>query len=101
MILKDEQDYLKETSGDLRARLMAYQTFSKVLLTAYDALLNWGVNFKSLPEWQDMGDLDEAVKLKPDKGAEKTTGWLIRLEHAIQAAVRRKQFSLTNKPKKD
>jgi hypothetical protein len=98
MNLKDEEDYLKENAGELRSRLMSYQFFAQVLLKGYAALLNYGVNFMDLPEWKDDEALNEARKLKPEKGSEKIVSWLTRLENAIAAAVRRKQFRVNNQP---
>lgn len=71
---------------------MTSQMFGQVLLKGYSALRSYGVDFMKLPEWSDNAVLDEARKLKPHKGAEKIINYLIRLENAISAAIRRTQI---------
>ena len=96
MDLKDESDYEKEDRHDLVSRLMACQALAQFFLKAYDALLHYGVNFKTLPEWKDQRDLDAARKLKPNAAKTVIIGYFGRLESALSAAVRRTQFRLQN-----
>lgn len=97
--LKDEKDYVSEDRQDLVARLMGAQALGNFLLRAFDALLNYGVNFKKLTEWTEaQAEWDEAAKLKPHRAQERIIHSILKLESGLRAAVRRKQFSLLNKP---
>lgn len=75
---------------DLKARLTAAETFTKVVLYGYDTLRSYGVDMKSLREWGDVGDLEDARKLKPQAMAEKVVAYCQRLRNAITAAANRK-----------
>lgn len=100
-MLKDNTDWEKESNEDIRARVGTYMYFSQVILKAYSALKNYGVDFEALPEWKDDATLDEARKLKPVPAQQVVVAWLSRLESGIDAAIRRKQFRGLNggKPK--
>lgn len=91
-MLKDNGDWEKESNEDIRARVGTYMAFTQVLLKAYHALKNYGVDFQALPEWKDDKTLDEARKLKPIPGQQIVVSWITRLDHAISAAIRRKQL---------
>ena len=99
--LKDELNYVKEDRADLVARLMAAQEMGRFLLRGYQMLKSYGVDFMSLPEWTDQADLDEARKLKPHRAQEKIIGYFQRLNHALSAAVRRKQFRVIERDTPD
>lgn len=101
MRLNDEVDYVKADRQDLVARLMSAQAMGHFLLYAYDMLRSYGVDFKKLPEWNDQTELEEAAKLKPHAGLPRNIGWIQRLENALRAAVRRKQFKLYDRTKED
>ncbi len=93
MSIKDsEPDYLNETEAELRSRITQYLVYARVQSLGYTALRSYGVDYQSLPEWKDDADLDIARKLKPIKGSELVVAWLMRLEHAIKAAIKRKQL---------
>lgn len=82
-------DPLEEATG----RLLMAKTAYKFLLEAYDALLHHGVNFKSLPEWQqDYDRLDEIAKLPFKRGVQEYISWMGRVSNAVRAKVRRKGF---------
>lgn len=99
MSLKDEVDYVKEDRQDLVARLMGAQAMGHFLLNAYSALKSYGVDFMKLPEWQDQTELEEAAKLKPHAAQWKVLNYMTRLENALRAAIRRRQFKVhDNKP---
>lgn len=44
----------------------------------------------SLREWKDVGEIDEARKLKPQAMVQKVVAYCLRLENAIKAAINRK-----------
>ncbi len=97
MTPKDEIDYVKEDRQDLVARLMGAQALGNFLLRAYDALKNYGVDFKSLPEWERcIAIWDEAAKLKPHAAQWSIVNSILTLENGLKAAIRRKQFKLHN-----
>lgn len=91
-MLKDNTDWEKESEQDIRARVGTYMAFTQVLLKGYHALKNYGVDFMALPEWKEDSVLDEARKMKPVPGQALMVGWITRLEHGIEAAVRRKSL---------
>lgn len=103
MTLKDEIEYRNEDRQDLVARLMAAQTLDRFLFRAYDALRNYSVDFKAMPEWDKaVEDFEAARKLKPHRAQEAIIAALMVLDHALTAAIRRKQFRLQGvKPLKD
>ncbi|WP_269929960.1 hypothetical protein [Aminobacter sp. HY435] len=94
MRLKDEVDFVKEDRQDLVARLMGAQAMGHFLLNAYSALRSYGVDFMKLPEWQDQKELEDAAKLKPHAAQWKVLNYTTRLENALKAAIRRKQFKV-------
>lgn len=83
----------------LAARLQMAQAFSVMLLRAYDALLHFEINYRDLPAYKDQTLLEEGEKLIVAEGCHKYLLWIERLDHDIDAAVRRKQFSLHNRRK--
>lgn len=97
MRLKDEEDYSKADRQDLVARLMHAQIFGQFLLKGYQALRSYGVDFMRLPEWQDQTELEEAAKLKPHAAQSRIVAYFVRLENALRAAIRRKQFKVHTK----
>lgn len=85
-------DLLQENAL-LQFRLTMAQAFARMLLKAYDALLTWGVNFRTLPTYAEMEDVAEKVNQSSmERGRERFHAWIERLESDIHAAVRRKQF---------
>jgi len=72
--------------------LTAMRMYGQVQHTAYDALLSYGVNYKTLPEYKQMATVAErSTQLKPGPAQEYIIAFLSRLENAIKAAIRRKQ----------
>lgn len=96
MQLSDEVDYAKADRADLLARLMSAMALSQFLLKAYDAFQNYGVDFKSLPEWKDTTLLDKAARLRPVQGQALIVTHMGRLENGLSAAIKRAQFKLHN-----
>jgi hypothetical protein len=95
MDLPDETDYAKQDRQDLVARLMSAQAAVQFLLRAYHAFRSYGVDFMKLPEW-NMEALRDAHKLKPHQAQPRVIAFWTRLENALSAAIRRKQFKLHN-----
>lgn len=83
--------------AEAQGRLSMSRAFVQFLLKAYDALLHHGVNYRTLPEWQDSKALDDIDKVPFDRGVEKTIVWMGRLGNALDAAVRRKGFTVVPK----
>lgn len=92
MTPKDEEDYVREDRQDLVARLMQAQAFAQFLLRAYNALRSYGVDSMNLPEWKDQKALEEAARMKPHAAQGRIIAYFQRLENALSAAIRRKQF---------
>lgn len=95
--METKEHYMKEAKEDLVVRLLHAQLMGHFLLFAYDTLRSYSVNFKDLPEWKDMKTLDDARRLKPQAAHALVTGWFEKLENALRAAIRRKQFRDVNK----
>ena len=76
--------------GGVRLRLA--QAFIDMLLTAYDALLHHGINYRTLPSYMDQTLLDEAKTLPPEKGHDSFMVWMGRVKNDIAAAIKRKGF---------
>lgn len=69
---------------------MTAEMFAQVLLQGYHALRSYRVDFMKLWEWEDDSKLiDEARRLQAKPGAELLMRYLMGLENAIKAAVRR------------
>lgn len=78
------------------------QAFSQMLLKAFDALLYFGINYRTLPEYIDQHLLEEAKELVIEEGRGRYMLWIERVSHAIEAAQRRKQFrTITTSQHKD
>ena len=98
---KELEDVRKEVHI-LGVRLTLAQAWVGFLNFAYDALLQHGINYRTLKEYADSTTLDEAGKLPITKARDKIVTWLDRLQSAINAAVRRKNFKVhQHDPKKD
>lgn len=85
---------MKASKEDLISRVMMFQMYGQVMNAAYDALRSHGVDYRKLPEYSDITLLDEARKLKPTAAQEKVIAYLMRLENAIKAAIRRKSLKV-------
>lgn len=83
---------LREENRILSIRLSLAQAFAGVLQVAYDALLHYGINFRTLPEYTNDRALDEANAMPIQEGRTRIMDWLGRVERGIAAAIRRKQF---------
>lgn len=73
----------------------------------YDALRSWGVDFKKLKEFGDgypgfkSKTKDSVDKLPASLAQTVYINWIRRIENAIEAAVRRKQFRVHENPPSD
>jgi hypothetical protein len=86
---------LAQEENILSVRLSLAYRYIQVLGVAYDAHLYHAINYRDLPEYKDTEWLDEGYKLEPLAGRSLILRWLTRLEHGIEAAIRRKQFKVT------
>lgn len=85
---------LTRENGDLKTRLHLAQAFGQILNKAYDALLHYGVNFKSLRTWslwERFSEHHESPVVGDTDKRERLYEWLTRVGRDIDAAVRRKQ----------
>lgn len=74
-------------------RLTLAHGWVSLLHKAYDALLSWGINFKTIPEYK-RGYPDDADGLPLTAARAAYFKWMSAVESGISAAVRRKQFKL-------
>jgi hypothetical protein len=89
---KKKIEDLQNKNRILQVRLVLAQGFVGLLQKAYDALLHYGVNFRDLPEYKDDKVLEDASKMEVTEGRNIIVTWMGKVESAISAAVRRKQF---------
>ncbi len=73
-------------------RLLMAQAYIHLWEKAYDALLYHSINYRDLPEYQDQTLLDDARRVVVLQGRQKVLLWIERVEHGIEAAIRRKTF---------
>lgn len=93
VFLKDEIDYSKDDKQGLIIRLMDTQALVKLLFKALHAFRSYGVDALELDEFKDTRLLEEAHRMaSPLRRQEKNQLWIERVRHAIDAAIRRKQF---------
>ena len=92
--LEKELKAVRKDVEELGVRLTLAQAWVGFLNFAYDALLHHGVNYRSIKEYAQSTELDDAQKLPLSKARDKITLWLGRLQSAIHAAVRRKNFKV-------
>lgn len=93
----EKMRYEGEQRADLVARLQGAQAFGNFLLKAFNAFRTYGVDFMTLPEWTEGSqELEDARKLKPVAASWKIVNYIVRLDNALKAAIRRKQFRLQN-----
>ncbi|TPJ33659.1 hypothetical protein [Mesorhizobium sp. B2-8-3] len=92
--LQKEIEEVRKEVHVLGVRLTLAQAWVGFLNFAYDALLHHGVNYRSLKEYTNSTELDDAQKLPVSAARDKIVGWLGGLQSAIHAAVRRKQFKV-------
>lgn len=84
---------MADENAVLQLRLTMVQAFAQMLGKAYDALLNWGINYRNLPEFADYEEVAEKVNTLPiERGRALFVTWVGKVEGAIAAAIRRKQF---------
>jgi hypothetical protein len=76
----------------VRVRLRLAQSFINMLLTAYDALLTHGINYRNLPAYKDETLLDEARSLPVERGHDSFIVWMGHVHNDIKEAIRRKGF---------
>ena len=98
--LEREVEALRKEVQENGVRLNLAQGWIEVLRQAYDALLHWGVNFKSLKEYEG-GYPEGAEKLPISQAQVVYSKWFMRLRHSIEAMVRRRQFKVHENPPTD
>lgn len=96
--LKKELAQAYKENEQLGVRLTLAQAWVQFLQSAYDALLHHGVNYQTLKEYTESTELDDAQKLPLTAARDRIIQWLGRLQSAIHAAVRRKQFKVYDNP---
>lgn len=92
--LQRELEEVRKEVNTLGVRLTLAQAWVGFLNFAYDALLHHGVNYRTLKEYANSTELDDAQKLPITAARDKIVSWLGRLQSAISATVRRKQFKV-------
>lgn len=93
-ILKDEAARLRKEVETQGVRLTLAQAWIQFFQLAYDSLLHYGVNYKSLKEVQDDTVLDEAMNMPVTRARDTIVEYLGRCTSAIRAAIRRKNFTV-------
>jgi hypothetical protein len=96
--LQKEIAEVRKEVEQLGVRLTLAQAWVGFLHFAYDALLHHGVNYRTLKEYANSTELDDAQKLPLTAARDKIILWLGRLQSAIHAATRRKQFKVFDNP---
>lgn len=106
--LERELKALRKEVNENGVRLNLAHGWIQVLREGYDALLHWGVNFKSLkeygagyPTYNGTSGQDSVDKLPIGQAQEVYIHWFRRVTNAIRAAVRRKQFKVHDNPPTD
>lgn len=92
--LQKELDAIRKEVHIQGVRLTLAQAWVAFLHKAYDALLFHGVNYRTLKDYANSTELDDANKLPITQARDKIVMWLRRLENSISAAVRRKNFKV-------
>lgn len=92
--LRADVDQLRKQVDQQEIRLTLAQAWIGLYQYAYDALLHYGVNFRSLKEFADTSVLDEALQMPLSQARNKIVEYLGGLKNAIRAAVNRKQFKV-------
>lgn len=90
--LREEVNSLNKMVHEQGIRLTLAQAWVDFYQFAYDMFRAYGVDFKSLKEFEDTAVLDEAMELPMSQGQVKIIEYLGRLRSAVRAAIRRKQF---------
>jgi hypothetical protein len=91
-------DSLRKENRLQAVKLNILYAFIGVLRRGYDALLHHGVNYQSLPEYKMDRPLDDMRGKALSAAQSDAITWLGRLESAIAAAIRRKQFKVHDNP---
>lgn len=93
-----DEDPLVTENRILNIRIRLAQYFQTMLISAFDALLHHGVNYRELPEYKDSELLDQALGNGVDvaKGEPMVVKWIERVHSGIKAAIRRKQIRKLN-----
>lgn len=92
--LAKETRELRKQVNQQEIRLTLAQAWIGLYQYAYDALLHYGVNFRSLKEFANTSILDEALQMPLSEARQRIVEYLGTLRNAIRAAVNRKQFKV-------
>lgn len=82
----------------LRVRHTMAHAYAQMMNTAFDALLSFGVNYRTLAFYGDHTLLANAKSKGLVAGQSAYLEWMKRMESAIHAAVRRTQFKRIDTP---
>lgn len=96
--IEKELSAVRKDLNILGVRLTLAQAWIDFLHTAYDALLHHGINYRTLKEYANSTELDDAQKLPITAARDKIIHWLRRIESGVHAAVRRKSLKVHENP---
>jgi hypothetical protein len=84
---------LRSENRLLQVKVTLSEAALRLWMLGYDALLHHGVNMRTLKEFKDAEALDASdLKGNMEEGRNAIVGYLRRVEHAVTAAVRRKNM---------
>jgi hypothetical protein len=92
--LRQEVEELRKDQEVLNIRVYLAHEWLRFYQWAYDVLLAYGVNFKSVKEYQDDAVLEEAMDMPISKARNRIVEYLRRLKSGTRAAARRKNFTV-------
>lgn len=92
--LQDEVRALRQDVNTMGVRLTLAQSMLNFMMQAYDTLRGYGIDYRSLKEYEDDRILDEASEMPVSKAQQHIGEYLGRLTTALKAAVRRKGFKV-------
>lgn len=91
---KQANDPLVQENRVLSVRVRLAQAFMGMWQVAYDALLNHGINYRTLPAYKEVTPLDAALEngVTLEQGEANILKYIERVISDIRAAIRRKAF---------
>ena len=92
---------LSKDNRELKTKLTILYAFIDLLRRGYDALLHFGVNYQSLPEYKRDAPLDRLEGKPLDQARNEAVSWIGGVISGIDAAVRRKQFKVHENKRPD
>lgn len=73
-------------------RLTLASAYIQMQRKGHFALVHHGINYHSLPEYMDQSRIEDSKDLSLWLAAEGCIEWCRRVEHGIEAAIKRKSF---------